>query len=208
MANVQVREEPFERFEVVAGAFDLVAAATSFHWIDPVIRCNKASRKLRSRGMLAILMNEHPRPWAGFFKRVQEVYRAIAPELALSGIGKDSEQARNDLTRELISSGMFVDVETFSERWHRRFDRDQYLALLGTYSPQRRLPEVRRVRLFARSLNSSMGNTTVTSSSRIRQSYAWRLRLNDIMSSSDSGFARSWCCAPTVSPLRPLALVW
>jgi len=148
MPNVQVREEPFERFEVVAGAFDLVVAATSFHWIDPAIRCNKASEALRTGGVLAILMNEHPRPWTGFFERVQDVYRAIAPDLAHSDTGKDSDQARNELTREIIASGLFVDVETFSERWQQRFDRDQYLALLGTYSPHRRLPEARRVRLF------------------------------------------------------------
>lgn len=77
MPNVEVREEPFEAFELDAGAFDLVAAATSFHWIDPAIRCHKAAGALRPGGVLAILMNEHPKSLAGFFERVQEVYRAM-----------------------------------------------------------------------------------------------------------------------------------
>src|SRR5262249_45530902 len=46
--KVRIREDPFERFEVVAATFDLVVAATSFHWVDPETRCDKACRALRS----------------------------------------------------------------------------------------------------------------------------------------------------------------
>ena len=77
---VDVREELFEGFELVAGAFDLVVAATSFHWLDPSSRCNKACRALGAGGVIAILTNVHPGPLIGFFERVQDVYRAIAPE--------------------------------------------------------------------------------------------------------------------------------
>src|SRR5262245_37754096 len=91
--KVQVREETFEQCEVDAGTMDLVVAATSFHWVDPAVRCNKAALALRAGGVLAILKHEHPRPWAGFFERVQGVYRALAPELAQAGTWSDSEQA-------------------------------------------------------------------------------------------------------------------
>jgi len=147
--KVRVREEQFEQFEVLAGAMDLVVAATSFHWIDPVVRCNKAAIALRPGGMLAILKHEHPRPWTGFFERVQDVYRALAPELARSSVGGDSEKRPHELTREILSSGRFSDVETLSESWEQRFDRDDYLALLSTYSLHRQVSEDRRARLFA-----------------------------------------------------------
>jgi hypothetical protein len=55
----------------------------------------------------------------------------------------------SELTREITSSGLFEQVETYSERWTKRFDRDQYLALPRTFSPHRQLPEDRRARLCA-----------------------------------------------------------
>jgi SAM-dependent methyltransferase len=145
--KVQIREEPFEWFEVGVGTFDLVVAATSFHWLDPQVRCNKAHRALRPRGTLGILTNEHPTPWTGFFERVQDIYRAVAPALATAGMA--SKQRSNELIREINSSGLFSPVETLSERWERRFNRDEYLALLHTYSPHRQLPDHQRLRLFA-----------------------------------------------------------
>jgi SAM-dependent methyltransferase len=143
--RVQVREETFEQFDVADGSVDLVVAATSFHWIDPAVRCSKSSRALRSGGTLAILTNTHPGPWVGFFERVQDVYRAIAPELARSG---STERLSDEHADELARSGLFDAVEMFSHRWERRLARDQYLTLLDTFSPHRRLPAERRMLLF------------------------------------------------------------
>src|SRR5262249_11680664 len=147
--KVSVREEPFERFEVVAGTFDLVVAATSFHWIDPEVRCAKACRALRAGGMIGILTNVHPGPLTGFFERVQDIYRAIAPGLAHSGATSETEKWSDEFAGELGQSGLFEPVETYSERWELRLGRDQYLALLDTYSRHRQLPADRRMRLFA-----------------------------------------------------------
>jgi SAM-dependent methyltransferase len=147
--RVSVREEPFERSEVVAGTFDLVVAATSFHWVDPKVRCDKACRALRPGGMIGILTNVHRGPLTGFFERVQDIYRTIAPELALFRATSETEKWSDELAGELAQSGLFDPVETFTERWEQRLSRDQYLALLDTFSRHRQLPEDRRVRLFA-----------------------------------------------------------
>jgi SAM-dependent methyltransferase len=146
--NVQVREETFESFEVAPGTFGLVVAATSFHWLDPEARCAKACQVLRSGGMLGLLTNAHPSPWSGFFVRVQDLYRAIAPELARSGTSSETEKWAEELIHELAQSERFEHLETSSERWERRYSRDQYLALLHTFSPHRRIPEDQRRRLF------------------------------------------------------------
>jgi SAM-dependent methyltransferase len=147
--QVRVHEATFERFELVAGTFDLVVAATSFHWVDPRVRCLRAHRALCPGGLLGVLTNAHPGPFTGFFGRVQEVYRAIAPGLAQVGVRSQTAQWADELTGELAASGLFAEPETFSERWQKRFGRDEYLALLGTFSPHRRLPEEQRERLFA-----------------------------------------------------------
>ncbi len=146
--RVEIREELFERFEVVAGIFDLVVAATSFHWVDPEARCAKACRVLRAGGVIAILTNVHPGPWTGFFERVQDVYRAVAPELVPAGVRSETEAWSDALAAELEWDGRFDAVETHTETWSRRLSRDQYLALLETFSRHRQLPEAQRTWLF------------------------------------------------------------
>jgi SAM-dependent methyltransferase len=115
--GVEVREETFERLEVVAGSFVLVVTATSFHWVDPETRCAKACRALGAGGMIALLTNGHRGPLVGFFKRVQEVYRAIAPELAHCGTQSETEKWSDQLTAELARSGLFGPVEVLTETW-------------------------------------------------------------------------------------------
>jgi SAM-dependent methyltransferase len=147
--KVSVRDETFERSEMVHGTFDLVVAATSFHWVDPAVRCAKACRALRPGGMLGILTNVHPGPLTGFFERVQKTYRTIAPGLAHAGATSETAKWSRELASELAQSGLFDPVETFVESWQQRLDRDQYVALLETFSRHRQLPEDQRVRLFA-----------------------------------------------------------
>jgi SAM-dependent methyltransferase len=147
--GVQVRTETFEHAALEPGRFDLVLAATSFHWIDPAIRCAKVAHVLRPAGTVAILTNAHPIPFVGFFERVQEVYRAVAPELAHAGDKSATEQWAAELHAELVQSPHFEAVECLCERWQKQFARDEYLALLNTFSPHRRLEEDKRNRLLA-----------------------------------------------------------
>ena len=72
-SRVQVRTAPFELAILEPERFDLMLAATSWHWIDPVLRYEKAARVLRPAGMVAILINAHPMPLVGVFARVQDI---------------------------------------------------------------------------------------------------------------------------------------
>jgi SAM-dependent methyltransferase len=146
--RVEVREELFETFKVAAGTFDLVVAATSFHWLDPETRCDKACRTLRAGGVIAILTNVHRGPLSGFCERVQDLYRVLAPDLAQAGARSETEPGSDQLTVELSRGGLFDRVETLTETWSRRLSRDQYLALLETFSRHRQLPEAQRLCLF------------------------------------------------------------
>lgn len=147
--RVQVRTETFEHADLESERFGLVLAATALHWIDPMIRWEKAARVLRPAGTVAILTNAHPMPLVGFFERVQDVYRAVAPELALAGDTSATERWAAELHAELVHSPHFEAVEFLCERWQKPFARDEYLALLNTFSPHRRLDEEKRNQLFA-----------------------------------------------------------
>ncbi len=53
-AAIEVVEAGFEEYEPPAGAFDLVTAATSFHWVDEAAGLAKARRGLRAGGAIAL----------------------------------------------------------------------------------------------------------------------------------------------------------
>ena len=134
------------------GSFDLVLAASAFHWIDPVIGYAKASIALRAGGWLALVAN-HPRPGRigsrarAFWEATDQLYRRDAPALvARRGI---PPQRLPDRRPEMRRSGLFRAPERHTWRWRRSFDRDQYIGLLDTYSDHRTLPRRQRTRLYA-----------------------------------------------------------
>jgi SAM-dependent methyltransferase len=57
--NVQVLNTSFEAADFFPKSFDLVYAATSFHWIDPAIKFLKTYRLLQDEGHLAIIHTNH-----------------------------------------------------------------------------------------------------------------------------------------------------
>ena len=81
--------EPFPRVEVITSAFeswepreslfDMVFAASSWHWLDPEVRYAKAARVLKPAGILAIVDNGHAFPdgFDPFFTEIQKCYEAI-----------------------------------------------------------------------------------------------------------------------------------
>jgi SAM-dependent methyltransferase len=61
--------------------FDVVVAATSFHWIDPAVRMAKAADALRPGGALAVVRGQHVRGGTEeFFVEVQRCYERFDPE--------------------------------------------------------------------------------------------------------------------------------
>ncbi|MGD0805341.1 MAG: class I SAM-dependent methyltransferase [Candidatus Bathyarchaeia archaeon] len=57
--------------------FDLLIAATSWHWIKQGIGFKKADEVLKDNGVIALFWNLHPSPYTGFFLDVQEIYKKL-----------------------------------------------------------------------------------------------------------------------------------
>jgi SAM-dependent methyltransferase len=79
--HVQIVTAGFEDWPLPTEPFDVVLAATAFHWIDPAVRVSKAADALRPGGMLAIIATHHI---AGgdeaFFAEVQGCYERWDPK--------------------------------------------------------------------------------------------------------------------------------
>jgi len=78
--DITVIETTFEDWTVTPGAFDLVIAATAFHWLDPETRLDRIAETLAPGGYLAIVEYRHV---AGgddaYFLNAQPCYERFVP---------------------------------------------------------------------------------------------------------------------------------
>jgi SAM-dependent methyltransferase len=140
---------PFEEWQPSRAGFDAVAAFTSLHWIDPAERYRKPAALLRPGGRLAVVKTVHVLPAGGdpFFVAVDDAY-------VEAGAGGDGPpplpEEVEDMTAEIVASGLFHPPEVRRYRWDAAYTAEEYLALLDTYSGHMLLEEQRRRRLYDR----------------------------------------------------------
>ncbi|MGH3387088.1 MAG: class I SAM-dependent methyltransferase [Nocardioidaceae bacterium] len=139
--------------------FDLVFAATAWHWLDPATRYTRAWEALRPGGHVAFWSASHVFPEGGdpFFRDIQAVYEEIG-----EGVSPDATWPRPgelpDERDEIEATGLFTDVQVRHHDWEVRYDAESYVALLRTFSghlamaewKQRRLYDAIRTRLAVR----------------------------------------------------------
>ena len=136
---------PFEHAEVVTAdfddwvlpvePFDMVVAATAFHWLDPARRVRKCAEALRPGGALAIIETH----WGlghgddKFFAESQSCYARWDadhnPAFRPPTLEELSEE-RDDLA----SSQLFSQIMHSRYLCDREYDAVQYCDLLGTFS--------------------------------------------------------------------------
>jgi SAM-dependent methyltransferase len=106
-----VHVAPFETWRTDQ-RFDLVFAATAWHWIDPRLRYRAAYRLLRPAGYLAFwsAMHAFPADFDPFFAEIQQVYDELG-----EGRGEPWPPApprdMYDERRDIETSGLFAHVE-------------------------------------------------------------------------------------------------
>ena len=145
---VEIRVEPFEAWEDGRETFDLVYAATAWHWLDPA-RYRTAHGLLRAGGHLAFWSARHafPAGYDSFFAEIQAVYDGI-------GEGREGEwppplpEQIPDEAAEIEASGLFEDVRVRRYLWEALYRADEYIALLDTFSGHITMDPVKREHLY------------------------------------------------------------
>jgi len=149
-SGVEVVQAAFEEWEPPAGArFDLVAAATSWHWIDPAVKYRRAFDLLRPGGHLAFWSAQHVVPEGGdpFFQGIQDVYDEIGEGMpAGTKFPRLGELAVE--TDEIEASGLFDIVGVRHLDWEVIYDADAYIDLLETFSGHIAMQPWQRERLY------------------------------------------------------------
>ena len=140
----------FEEWEPEGVSFDLVIAATSWHWLDQDVAFEKAAALLRPGGGLAIVATAHVLPDAGgdlFFREVEDVYDAVGMGDGQGGPAPPESIPAPDVA-SFDASGRFGTVVVRRYLWSRSYSADQYLALLSTYSGHITASRQQREQLF------------------------------------------------------------
>lgn len=148
---VEVVRQAFEDWHPTAGGsgYDLVFAATSWHWIDPSVRYRRAWQALRPGGHLAFWSATHVVPADGdpFFSEIQDVYDEIGEDLP-PGTRFLRPGEVPDSVAEIQDSGLFDEVAVRQFDWEVRYDADGYIGLLDTFSGHLAMAPWQRDRLY------------------------------------------------------------
>lgn len=151
---VDVRTTRFEDLDAAPGTFDLVVAATSFHWVDPALGYRKSAELLGPGGSLALLTNAHV---AGgnhthppFAEAVLQLHHRLAPTIgdwtfptadvvaARAAGGGDMASLWARIDRNTAEppdvSGWFEAPTVRCYPWMATYDREAYLHMLASQS--------------------------------------------------------------------------
>jgi hypothetical protein len=150
--DVVVHESGFEDSDLELDSFAVVAAAQSWHWVDPVIGPVRAAGVLRPGGWITLLWNRPNLDGAAWHDELQPIYGRVTPHMThAANMGKPNS-AGNSFERAVVHlgrSGRFGPCVTQEFPWVARYTTDEYIDLLGTYSDHRILPDEQRSELHA-----------------------------------------------------------
>ena len=146
--KVRFAQTTFEAWPSEAGAFKLVAAAQSFHWISPELRFAKTAAQLTPDGTLAVFGNVPMPPEPPFAEKFADIYARHAPQL--SGPPAEAWYLPNGpFAESLHQSEYFEAQEQRCYRWSRAHTTQSYTDLLRTLSSYRLLPPQEREALLS-----------------------------------------------------------
>jgi SAM-dependent methyltransferase len=147
--NVRIVNRRFEEWEPDGASFDIVLAATSWHWLDSRVRYGKVAGVLRPSGVLAFTTGGHALPsgFDPFFTQIQACYEAIGA--ARIDWPPPPPDAMPDASEEINRSGYFEDVRVTRRVWTEEFTAGKYVDLMSTASDHRLMEPAKREWLFS-----------------------------------------------------------
>jgi SAM-dependent methyltransferase len=148
--SAEIINDSFEAWQPPPQAtYDLVFAATAWHWIDPAVRYQKASALLRPGGHLAFWEATHVFPAGGdpFFREIQDVYNEIGEGLPAEALYLQPDELP-DQRAEIEEAGLFTDTVVRRFDWEISYTADEYTRLLDTFSGHIAMAPWQRQRLY------------------------------------------------------------
>ncbi|MCL2386304.1 MAG: class I SAM-dependent methyltransferase [Defluviitaleaceae bacterium] len=157
--NFAVVRSTFEAAQLERDSYDIIYAASAFHWVDAEIGCPKVFDSLKKDGVFALFRrNQGSLDDCELFEDIQAVYDKYYRSYYTSSERPVSKSIEEFQTPAGIYTGFrfhsmeqygFRDVTSKFHRASQTYDAESYIALLDTYSDHRALPESNRKGLYA-----------------------------------------------------------
>lgn len=146
--NIFFRESTFENYVHFSADFDIVLAATSFHWIEKELAFKKSATLLNDSGYLVLLWNNELQPDLFLSNTVREIYHKHAPDLF-------KNESEDQIVKRLESiSHWFIDNDYFEISKFGfivskvRYSTKRYIKALESYTPYIKLEDKVKNSLF------------------------------------------------------------
>jgi len=148
----------FEDAKLEEGSYDLIYAASAFHWVDAEIGCPKVFRLLKPSGTFTLLRNNvYTADGEALYEEIQAAYK----KYYFSYYTSKERWSRNSYNDLMEPSGIlqgfgFQDLgaygfgDIFMKFYEKTFtySANDYVALMDTMSDHRDLPEDNRAALY------------------------------------------------------------
>ena len=146
----------FEDAALDENSFDLIYAASSFHWVDAEIGCPKAFLLLKNGGAITLFRYNWDHPDGDeLYEEIQEIYKQYyhKPYIRPLKVTGDEYWSPDGIIRgfrfEDLRNYGFTDISMKLYDNRKIYTTDEYLAFLDTLSDHRSLPESDRADLYA-----------------------------------------------------------
>ena len=147
--GVSILESTFENIEFPAGAFDLIFAAQSFHWVDTAAGFRKAHQLLCGNGTLAVFWNLKRSLPSSMQHAFDEIYRRYFRGEPWFCMDEDclnrSDRERQD---RIEASGLFSVEAKHTYEWSHNYTSKDYVRLLDSYTDHRLLSAYDKQKLY------------------------------------------------------------
>jgi len=159
--DFEVITSSFEDASLEENKYDLIYAASAFHWVDAEIGCPKAFRLLKDGGTFALArfnMNGLPRGGTPLYEEKQSIYEKYyyshypnqnRPEKITRERLLEPEKIEGNYGFADMSAYGFIDVTMRFYDAELTYTADEWVALMDTMSDHRALPEDDRAALYA-----------------------------------------------------------
>ena len=176
--DLKVLTSTFEDAELEDSVYDLIYAASAFHWVDADIGCPKVFRLLKDKGVFALIRGNGERVREGklydavnivYDKYYYSHYEKWDREKSIADMTVEDYLKPSEIERGFRFKGMeeygFTDVTMKIYKTRKQHTADEHIKLLDTFSDHIALPEENRKALYdgvAEAINKNGGIQEIT----------------------------------------------
>ena len=147
-SNFSLYNQTLQDYECPAQTYDLIYAATAFHWIPEEYGYKRVCELLKKGGAFARFAyhagkDKKREELAMELRRLYETYMHTESE------PKEYDESDAKKLAELAGKYGFIDIQYKMYHWTRDFTADEYMGLLRTYPDHMAIEETVRERFFS-----------------------------------------------------------